>query len=291
MTATLPLHPRDHCRRIDHRLRRPRRTGHQDDRPARPTADADWDEARSPGTWPSTSTRPPSRSPRRCRDVAEPSRRARTRPARSRRRAPATTPRRSSALERRRPAPDRPAARGRRSTRGRHRPRRRRRAVGRGRRPRRAEHGLAALAGSSPDVGVAGYTLGGGLSWLGPHARSRRRAASPRSRSSPPTACTVASAPTATPSCSGRCAAAAATSAWSPRWSSSCPDHRGLRRRRCSSRSSARRGAQGLARVGRRMPDEVTSVGRMLRFPPLPDLPDRSCGQVVRGRRGASTAG
>jgi FAD/FMN-containing dehydrogenase len=30
-----------------------------------------------------------------------------------------------------------------------------------------AKHGLAGLAGSSPDVGVAGYTLGGGLSWLG----------------------------------------------------------------------------------------------------------------------------
>src|SRR5436190_19106723 len=29
-----------------------------------------------------------------------------------------------------------------------------------------AEHGLAPLAGSSHDVGVAGYTLGGGLSWL-----------------------------------------------------------------------------------------------------------------------------
>ncbi len=29
-----------------------------------------------------------------------------------------------------------------------------------------AEHGLAALAGSSPDVGVVGYTRGGGLSWL-----------------------------------------------------------------------------------------------------------------------------
>jgi hypothetical protein len=29
-----------------------------------------------------------------------------------------------------------------------------------------AAHGLAALAGSSPDVGVVGYTLGGGLSWL-----------------------------------------------------------------------------------------------------------------------------
>jgi FAD/FMN-containing dehydrogenase len=30
-----------------------------------------------------------------------------------------------------------------------------------------AAHGLAPLAGSSPQVGVVGYTLGGGLSWLG----------------------------------------------------------------------------------------------------------------------------
>jgi hypothetical protein len=37
-----------------------------------------------------------------------------------------------------------------------------------------AEHGLAALAGSSPDVGVVGYTLGGGVSWL---ARSHGLAA------------------------------------------------------------------------------------------------------------------
>jgi FAD/FMN-containing dehydrogenase len=29
-----------------------------------------------------------------------------------------------------------------------------------------AEHGLAALAGSAPDVGVVGYSLGGGISWL-----------------------------------------------------------------------------------------------------------------------------
>ncbi len=29
------------------------------------------------------------------------------------------------------------------------------------------EHGLCSLPGSSPDVGVVGYTLGGGLSWLG----------------------------------------------------------------------------------------------------------------------------
>jgi FAD/FMN-containing dehydrogenase len=30
-----------------------------------------------------------------------------------------------------------------------------------------AEHGLAGLGGSSPDVGVVGYSLGGGISWLG----------------------------------------------------------------------------------------------------------------------------
>ena len=33
--------------------------------------------------------------------------------------------------------------------------------------PAAAEHGLAGLAGSSPDVGVVGYSLGGGLGWLG----------------------------------------------------------------------------------------------------------------------------
>jgi FAD/FMN-containing dehydrogenase len=32
--------------------------------------------------------------------------------------------------------------------------------------PLLAEHGLAALHGSSPDVGVAGYSLGGGMGWL-----------------------------------------------------------------------------------------------------------------------------
>jgi len=32
--------------------------------------------------------------------------------------------------------------------------------------PELSEHGLAALHGSSPDVGVAGYSLGGGMGWL-----------------------------------------------------------------------------------------------------------------------------
>ncbi len=30
-----------------------------------------------------------------------------------------------------------------------------------------AKHGLCSMPGSSPDVGITGYTLGGGLSWLG----------------------------------------------------------------------------------------------------------------------------
>jgi FAD/FMN-containing dehydrogenase len=32
--------------------------------------------------------------------------------------------------------------------------------------PRLSAHGLAALHGSSPDVGIAGYSLGGGMGWL-----------------------------------------------------------------------------------------------------------------------------
>jgi FAD/FMN-containing dehydrogenase len=84
-----------------------------------------------------------------------------------------------------------------------------------------AEHGLAALAGTSPDVGVIGYTIGGGISWLGrtyglaannveaiemvtADGRLVRADAAPR------------------PTCFGRCAAAAAASAWSPRSSRGC---------------------------------------------------------------------
>lgn len=33
--------------------------------------------------------------------------------------------------------------------------------------PRAADHGLAALHGSAADIGIVGYTLGGGLGWLG----------------------------------------------------------------------------------------------------------------------------
>ena len=54
------------------------------------------------------------------------------------------------------------------------------------RRPRR--HGLSSLPGSSPDVGVIGYTLGGGLSWLGRQLRLRLQPRHARSSWSPPPA-------------------------------------------------------------------------------------------------------
>ena len=82
-----------------------------------------------------------------------------------------------------------------------------------------AEHGLAALAGSSPDVGVVGYTLGGGLSWL---ARKHGIGANQVTAIEVVTATGELVRATATTSrtCSGRCAAAAALRRSSPRSSS-----------------------------------------------------------------------
>ena len=78
--------------------------------------------------------------------------------------------------------------------------------------PRASELGLAALHGSTPDVSIAGYGLGGGLGGTAASTASSRTA-SPRSSSSPRTASSAGSTPTTSPSCSGRSAAAAATSA------------------------------------------------------------------------------
>jgi len=75
-----------------------------------------------------------------------------------------------------------------------------------------AEFGLAGLCGSSSDVGVVGYTLGGGSA---PSAGSTASPPTPsgRWRSSPPTAGSARSPPTRSRSCSGPSAAARATSA------------------------------------------------------------------------------
>ena len=126
----------------------------------------------------------------------------------------------------------------------------------RGRRPRQA-----VLHGSSPDVGIAGYSLGGGIGWyarkLGLATNSitavelvtARRLAGPRRRRPP------------TPSCSGRSAAAAATSAWSPRWSSGCTRSRRRTPASCCGTSrTPRRCCASWAAWAPGAPDEVTTV-------------------------------
>ena len=93
---------------------------------------------------------------------------------------------------------------------------------------------------------------------------------------------------TTTPTCSGRCAAAAAASASSPRSSSSCyPITEVYAGVMLWSRASARarcctRGASG----PRRVPDEVTSVGRHAAAPAAPGDPRAAARPVVRRRRG-----
>ena len=146
--------------------------------------------------------------------------------------------------------------------------------------PQASDLGLAALHGSTPDVSVAGYSLGGGVGWYarklglsdeqrhGDRARHRRRPSS------------AASTTRTSPTCSGRCAAAAATSASSPRSRSSSTRSPRSTPASSSSRGSARprcctRGASGRQTV----PDEITSVGRILQFPPIPEVPEPLRGQ------------
>lgn len=145
--------------------------------------------------------------------------------------------------------------------------------------PRAAAHGWTALAGSSHDVGVAGYTLGGGISWL---ARSH---------------------------------GLAANSVLSLKVVTADGEHRLIDADHDPELFWALRGGGGSfavvtaielelypistvyagvlffpieragtvlhtwAQVSRDLPDEVMCVGRLLRFPPLPDLPE-----VIRGR-------
>ena len=235
------------------------------------------------GTSPSTSGRPPwpSRAPppRSPRSSGPPPSRAAGRPAEHRpQRRPAGCARlddvvlvRTSAMteRRRRPRP-------------RHRPGRRRRPLGAGRRGRRRAR-LAVLHGSSPDVGVAGYSLGGGIGWyarkLGladqqpDRGRDRhgRRHPRPRRRRPP------------TPSSSGRCAAAAATSASSPRSSSGMFDietaYAGML---IWDRRRGRAGAARVGRVGRRPPrTRSPRPSGVLNLPPLPEIPDVPAGRQL----------
>src|SRR5215472_15174348 len=141
------------------------------------------------------------------------------------------------------------------------------------------EHGLAALAGSSPNVGVTGYTLGGGMGWL---ARRYGLAAN-----------SVTAAELVTPD--GRLVRADAEHEsdlfWAvPGGGGSVGVVTALEMRLYPVRDlyagvlffPIDRSAELLhawrAWTGT-LPDEVTSLGRILRLPPLPEVPE-----PLRGR-------
>ncbi len=154
-----------------------------------------------------------------------------------------------------------------------------------------AQHGLAALAGSSPDVGVVGYTLGGGISWL-----SRRYGLAANSV----TAIELVDA-------EGEPVRADADQNadlfWALRGGGGSfgvvtalefalypitDVHAGVLF------FPLERGAEVL-RAWRRwvdtVPDEVTSVGRFLQFPPVPALPEHLRGQSFAVIEAASLLG
>ena len=140
-----------------------------------------------------------------------------------------------------------------------------------------SEAGLAPLAGSSPDVGVVGYTLGGGLSWLGRRyglacqprprrrARHRRRAAAPRH---PPRA--------------RRAVLGAARRRRQLRRRHgdrvrAVPDARGLRRHAALPGERAREVLQAWREWTATAPDSVTTSARILQVPPTARAAPDSC--------------
>jgi hypothetical protein len=140
------------------------------------------------------------------------------------------------------------------------------------------EHDLAALAGSSPNVGVTGYTLGGGIGWL---ARRYGLAAN-----------SVTAVELVTPD--GRLARADADHEPDLLWAVKGGGGVGVVTALEMTLYPVRElYAGGLFFPIQRssdvlnawcewtgtVPDEVTSVGRILRVPPLPDVPE-----LLRGR-------
>jgi FAD/FMN-containing dehydrogenase len=145
--------------------------------------------------------------------------------------------------------------------------------------PAVAKHGLAALAGSAADVGVAGYTLGGGLSWL---ARSHGLAAN---------SVVGIEVVTADGELRTVCADHDPDLFWALRGGGGSFGIATALEFRLYPIQDVHAGvlffpierAHEVLQVWREwlpsVPETVTSVGRLLRFPPLPDLPPHLSGQ------------
>ena len=136
------------------------------------------------------------------------------------------------------------------------------------------------LAGSAHDVGVVGYTLGGGLSWLAraarlrlrqrhrDRARDRRRRPRPHRRA------------TTTPSCSAALKGGGGNFGVVTAMEFELYPVEQLTAARCCGRASApRRSSTPGASGPRPSRTSVTSLCRLLNVPPLPDVPE-----PLRGR-------
>ena len=141
-------------------------------------------------------------------------------------------------------------------------------------------HGLTGLAGSSPNVGVAGYTLGGGMSWLGrAYGLSANNVekfevvtADGRFRCADP-----ASEPDLFWALRGGGGSFGVVTAIELRLFSITEVYAGLLWWPIEAGSEVLHAWQELTRSG--LPDEFTTVFRFLRVPSLPDVPE-----PVRGR-------
>jgi FAD/FMN-containing dehydrogenase len=145
--------------------------------------------------------------------------------------------------------------------------------------PRAAEHGLTALAGSAPDVGVVGYTLGGGLSW---HARSLGLASNSVVAVELVTAdgtlrrVDAGHEPELFWALRGGGGSFGIVTAIEFRLYEVGEVYAGVLFWPLQKAGEVLHGWRQWVET---VPDEVTSIGRLLRFPPLPDLPD-----MLRGR-------
>ena len=141
------------------------------------------------------------------------------------------------------------------------------------------EHGLAYLAGTSPDVGVLGYALGGGISWMVRGARAglqhdRRGRGGDRGRAPRPNRPRHRARPVL-----GDPRRRRQRRRGDGAGARAGPRRRDLRRRPVLA-DRARGGDPGrLARLDRGVPDTCESLGRMLQLPDAPFLPDH-----LRGR-------
>jgi hypothetical protein len=150
-----------------------------------------------------------------------------------------------------------------------------------------ARHGLAPLSGSSPDVGVIGYTLGGGLSWFGRKyglAASTVHAIELVTADGQLVRADHDHEPDLFWALRGGGGSFGIVTALELLLIPISEVYAGVLWWPIERDEEVLHAWADLTR--RELPDELTTVGRYLRLPPLPDIPETSTREVVRRRRG-----